>query len=120
MNIADLWAEIEEDQAWRLDEIRFFQNQLTLIPNEEKHDQFRRALILLLYAHFEGFCKFVLSLYVNTINGEDITCGEANHTIAAAALSDLFQTLRDPGSKCPEFRSSLPDDTQLHRFARDR
>jgi hypothetical protein len=35
-------------------------------------------------------------------------------------LSDLFQALRDASSKCKEFAKALPDDTALHRFARDR
>ncbi|BFM40525.1 MAE_28990/MAE_18760 family HEPN-like nuclease [Synechocystis sp. LKSZ1] len=76
MNISDVWAEIEAEQAWRQDEIRFFQNQSTFVA-PEKQDHFRRALILLLYAHFEGFCKFVFILYVNNVNSANIRCGEA-------------------------------------------
>lgn len=120
MNLATLWAEIEDEQAWRIDEMRFFQNQLATLSDENQKEQFRRALILLLYAHFEGFCKFALSLYATTINHEGIACGDANHAIAAASLADLFAALRDPSSRCPEFRTTLPDDSQLHRFARDR
>jgi len=58
-DISDIYAEVEAEYAWRQDEIRFFQNQSTNAP-ENKQDQFRRVLILLLYAHFEGFCKFAL------------------------------------------------------------
>ena len=119
MNIADIWAEIESEQAWRQDEIRFFQNQSTFVAND-KQDQFRRVLILLLYAHFEGFCKFTFTLYVNSVNSVNIKCGEANHAIAAASLSDLFKALRNPEKRCPEFQKALPGDTELHRFARDR
>ncbi|MFN9836724.1 MAG: MAE_28990/MAE_18760 family HEPN-like nuclease, partial [Pseudanabaena sp.] len=56
-DISDILAQIEAEQTWRYDEIRFFQNQATNVPLD-KQDQFRRVLILLLYAHFEGFCKF--------------------------------------------------------------
>src|SRR2546428_5831123 len=120
MNLADLRAELEANQAWRRDEIRFFQNQLTWINAEEKQNQYRRALVLILYAHFEGFCKFALALYVNAVNNTGIKCSEANSAIAAASLANLFRDLRDPQRKSDVFRRKLPDDTQLHRFARDR
>ena len=120
MNLADLRAELEANQAWRRDEIRFFQNHMAGINAEEKQDQYRRALILILYAHFEGFCKFALALYVNAVNNAMIKCSEANSAIAAASLANLFRDLRDPQRKSEVFRRELPDDTQLHRFARDR
>ncbi|BFM40527.1 MAE_28990/MAE_18760 family HEPN-like nuclease [Synechocystis sp. LKSZ1] len=50
----------------------------------------------------------------------NISGGEANYAIAAASLSDLFNTLRNPEKKCPEFQRTLPDDAELHLFARDR
>lgn len=120
MNFAELWAEIEADQTWRQDEIRFFQNQSAKVDSTEKQDYFRRALILLLYAHYEGFCKFTFQLYITAVNSVGITCGEANYAIAAASLSDIFQALRNPEKKSDHFRNELPDDTALHRFARDR
>jgi hypothetical protein len=120
MNIAKLWSEIEEDLTWRLDELRFFQNQLATLTSEQERERFRRALVLLLYAHFEGFSKFALSLYVNSINRSGITCADATFAIAAASLSDLFKALRNPEKKIPEFRHSLPDDMSLHRFGRER
>lgn len=120
MNIAALYAEMEADQQWRQDEVRFFQNQLASIADEDEKNQFRKALVLVLYAHFEGFCKFALTLYVDSVNASGISCGDANHAIAAASLADIFMALRSPDSKCNEFRNSLPDDTKLHRFARDR
>ncbi len=120
MNIAALRAELEADQAWRRDEIRFLQNQASLIGNVAQQALFRRAVVVLLYAHFEGFCSFALNLYVNAINQTGISCGEANHALAAASLADILAALRDPTRKCDQFRNALPDDTQLHRFARDR
>lgn len=118
-DISDILAQIEAEQTWRYDEIRFFQNQSTNVPLD-KQDQFRRVLILLLYAHFEGFCKFALTLYVNNVNAANIKCGQANPAIAAASLADLFKNLRNPDKKCAEFQRSLPDDTELHQFARHR
>lgn len=120
MNIVDLQAQLEADEAWRQDEIRFLQNTGAAISSEDEQRRFRRALILLLYAHFEGYCRFALVLYLQAINGEQITCGEANFALAAAALSDVFAALRDPEKRSDLFRNQLPDDRELHRFARDR
>jgi hypothetical protein len=120
MNIPQLWAEIEEDFSWRRDELRFFQNLLRKVESEEEQERFRRALVLLLYAHFEGFCKFALTLYVDSVNNAGITCAEATFAIAAASLSDLFKALRNPETKIPEFRHALPNDASLHRFGRER
>ncbi len=120
MNVAALWGEIEAEQEWREREMRFFQNHALTIADDEQQDQFRRALVLLLYSHFEGFCKFAFTLYVNAVNSVGLTCAEANSAIAAASLADLFQSLRNPEKKAKEFKADLPDDTQLHRFALDR
>jgi hypothetical protein len=120
MNITELWVEIEEDFSWRQDELRFFQNQLGSLDSEGEQERFRRPLVLLLYAHFEGFCRFALTLYVDSVNKSGITCAEATSAIAAGSLSDLFRALNNPDKKIPEFRHILPDDSKLHRFGRQR
>jgi hypothetical protein len=119
MQIEEIWVDIENELTWRTNEIRFFQNQSELISQEDQKDQFRRVLILLLYAHFEGFCKFSFLLYVNAINNENIKCKDANYTIAAATLSNVFRALRNNQSKCDIFRKTLPDDTKLHQLSRE-
>ena len=120
MNLPDLSAQLELELAWRQAEIRFFQNRGTTLIKVEEQDQYRRAVILVLYAHFEGFCKFAFDLYRTAINGEKVACQDASPAIAAAGWARLFKELRDPSTKCIEFRHALPDDTKLHRFARDR
>lgn len=118
--MSTIHAQIESELKWRQDEIRFFQNTFNKnLIKEEELDQSRRALILLLYAHYEGFVKFTLALYVNTVNSEKVICKNANSAIVAATLSHIFQDLRNPDKKHKDFKRDLPDDTQLHRFARD-
>jgi MAE_28990/MAE_18760-like HEPN len=120
MNLAELRAELEADRAWREEEIRSFQNRGASIDDEKERKRYRRALVLLLYAHYEGFCKFAFVLYASAINRSGILCGEACHAIAAASLADLFRNLRNPQMKSDFFRRQLPDDSKLHRFARER
>lgn len=120
MNLAELWAELEAEKLWRDEEIRFLQNQAAKLNDQADQLRMRRALIVLLYAHFEGYCKFAFSLYVGAINKENIKCGEADYAIAAATLSDLFQSLREPSRKSKLFQNTLPEDRKLHQFALDR
>jgi hypothetical protein len=120
MNLPDLSAQLESELAWRQDEIRFFQNRGTTLLETAERDKYRRAVVLVLYAHFEGFCKFAFDLYRTTINGEQVACSDASPAIAAAGWARLFKELRDPATRCAEFKHALPDDSKLHRFARDR
>lgn len=120
MNIPDLRAELEADRAWREDEVRRLQNLGETLGDAEERDRYRRALVLMLYAHFEGFCKFALSLYCSAINRARIQCEQADFALAAASLAILFRDLRNPDKKSDIFRHSLPDDNKLHIFARDR
>lgn len=120
MNPAAVRAELEADQAWREEEIRLFQNRGAAITDEEELRRYRRALVLLLYAHYEGFCKFAFTLYADAVNRAGIKCGEATYAIAAASLSEVFRNLRNPQMKSDLFRRLLPDDTKLHQFARER
>ena len=119
MNLAELRAELEADRAWREDELRAFQNRGIDITSDIELNRYRRALVLLLYAHYEGFCKFALTLYTSAVNRSGILCGDANTALAAASLSDLFRNLRNPQKKCDLFRRELPDDSKLHQFARE-
>jgi hypothetical protein len=120
MNLARLYAELEADRDWREEEIRAFQNRGAKLENEDDQKRYRRALVLLLYAHYEGFCKFALTLYATAINQSGILCGNADYALAAASLGSLFRDLRNPNKKSDIFRHALPDDSKLHQFARER
>ncbi len=80
----------------------------------------RRSLVLLIYAHLEGSCKFSLNAYVSTINGLAIPCREAIAALVAASLSRVFAALRDINSRHPDLGRELPDDRELHLAARER
>ncbi len=120
VDLADVRAQIELEREWREAELRFFRNRLAFISGEAKQKVYRKALVVMLYAHFEGLCKAILLTYVESLNASGLLVEEANTALAAASLSDVFQALRDPNAKCRIFKRDLPDDTKLHRFARDR
>lgn len=120
MNAEQLRTDIESNLLLRQDEIRFYQNQVELAPVGAAKDRMRRALILLLYAHFEGFTKLALTLYVTAINAEHIACSDAETCLVAATLFDEFNSLRNPQPVAGAFRGANPEDSKLMRFARER
>jgi hypothetical protein len=117
MNVMSIREQLEAEITWRQDEIRFFRNQMSNLSEEER-DQFRKALILMLYAHFEGFFKFSMLSYIKSINDEKICCSEASYSVAAASFQEIFKDLFNIDKKSKIFKKKLPDDTKLHRAAR--
>lgn len=118
MNLPDIHAQLEEELSWRWAEMRLLRNQLGYIADGFNKGRYRKALVVMLYSHFEGFCKTAFSIYVTAINQEQLLCAEANDFIAAASLADVFDAYENRDKKCQLFRKSLPDDAKLHRFAR--
>lgn len=120
LDLADLRAEIELEREWREAELRFLKNRLPFLSDEAKRRIYRKSLVVMLYAHFEGLCKAILQIYVKSLNSSGLLVADANAAIAAATLADVFKALRNPNSKCKVFKKELPDDSKLHQFARDR
>jgi len=101
MDIDNIREQIEKDLEWRLDEIAFFTAQLNhfrklnLSEHEERRiennqKRFRKVLVLILYAHFEGFFRYSLMLYVEAINEEQINLSEAIDVLVASSLYREF------------------------------
>ena len=67
MNLADIRAELEDELRWRTEELRFFKNQLSDFRSDDERNRFRRALVVMLYSHFEGFWKAAFSIYVKAL-----------------------------------------------------
>lgn len=120
VDVNALRAEIESEREWREREMRLLRNQVASLEKEEQREIARKMLVVMLYAHFEGVCKAILSTYVNRVNGLGLKVGEVEPAIGAASLQETFRALGNPNKKCKQFSRALPDDTKLHRFARER
>ncbi|NJO55106.1 MAG: hypothetical protein HC834_00765 [Rhodospirillales bacterium] len=120
IDLAAVRSEIEQEREWREAELRALKNNVAGLRQEQQREIARKALVVMLYAHFEGVAKALFSIYVKEINRLAISLAEAHPALAAAAMAKVFGALRNPSSKCKEFARSLPDDTKLHRYARDR
>lgn len=118
MNLDEFRGQLEIEKSWRLDELRLLKNQLSLIGADEDKDVFRRSLIVMLYAHFEGFVKSALGVYVSFLNAEGIAYGQAIHSLVAASSFELLACLTSNDRKHPFFRLKAPDDPKLHQMHR--
>jgi hypothetical protein len=118
VTIVGIRAELEEEQTWRRDEIRFLHNQIANMQNDKEKDTYRRSLVVMLYAHYEGFCKAALLQYVRAVNDANLFCKDATTSIIATSWMNIFKEIESADVKSKIFRAQLPDDTQLHRFAR--
>jgi len=115
----DVFEELEEDRASREAEIRLIENVIARSQDDKEKTMLRRSLVLLTYAHLEGFCKFALSAYASAINALRIPCKDASIPLVALTLTKVFAALRELNSKHPDF-SKIADDRELHMLARER
>ncbi len=115
-----VYEDIENDRGQREREIRLIENISARTLAEAEQEMLRRSIVLLTYAHFEGFCKFALLSYTAAINALGLPCREACTPIVAATLSKVFAGLRDVNAKHEVFGRSLPEDRELHLLSRQR
>ena len=109
--------DLETEWLWRQDELRLLQNQAAKL--RQSKEVFLRSIVVMLYAHFEGFVRFAFQAYIIEINNADLRCEEVVPAIVAATLHDALKELRNPTKKCRLFKSSLPLDEKLHLFSRE-
>lgn len=118
MDLEDIIAQIEEELTWRIDELRFLRNQLSIINDENDRMRYRKSLVVMLYSYYEGFCKSAFQIYINAINKSSLTRDMVNEYIHTASLNEVFMTYHNESKKSPYFNNLLPDDAKLHRFSR--
>lgn len=119
MDYESFVTQIEQDREWREAEMRSLLNDLARREGQDAQDEFRRPLVALQYAHYEGFTKFALQHYVNAVNSKVLSCSEATPQLVALAFAKVFRELRNPDPKGKLFKGALPADTPLHKFARE-
>lgn len=94
MTLDELLSEIQEDKAWRNQELIHFEN---ILANAQPQEQIlvSKALILLLYSHFEGHVKFIFTCYVEAINQLNLTCGDVITPLVASSLDKIFEEFKN-------------------------
>jgi hypothetical protein len=113
-------AELEEEQRIRLVEIAFLENICTALPTEDEKDRMRRAMVVMLYSHFEGFAKFTLELYRRAVELCGLKCCDVQPALATSALRDLFKAFRSPDQAQNLLPTVLLSSNELRPLAVER
>jgi hypothetical protein len=97
MSVADLRAELEEDLLWRQTELRSLRN---LLIGKKSRDGWAgnelRVLMVMQYAHLEGFTRHALAVYLRGIAASNFTISELSPPLATSALLGEILALRNP------------------------
>lgn len=89
-------SEIERDLEWREAEIALLRIMLvnTKMSNREKLVLFRAAWALL-YAHYEGFCKFALTVYYDNLRSSGLKYRHLPDRTIAFALDRKIKEIKN-------------------------
>lgn len=89
------FQEIERDLEWRESEMAVLRILLAAdnISDREKLVLFRAAWALL-YAHYEGFCKFALTVYFDALQNTGKLCKNLPAKTQAFALNNSLKSIR--------------------------
>ncbi|MBC2214174.1 hypothetical protein HCA87_01205 [Listeria welshimeri] len=118
MDKIDVISQIEEELTWRKDEFYFFKNQLSKMEKESDRERYRKSLVVMLYSHYEGFCKSGFTVYVNAVNSERLLRSDVNIFIRTVSLNDIFLEYGNEAQKDSRFKKKLPEDKKLHKYSR--
>ncbi len=118
MTPEDFRAQLEWDLEWRRKELSILRNQLKNISSEEDKEIYCKTLLVMLYSHFEGFCKVAFLNYIKLINDETIIRSKAIEPIIASSLLDVFHDLSYPqnGTNCCNIFNIPSDETRFSRY----
>jgi hypothetical protein len=120
VSIENVWAQLELEQSWRREELRLLSNSRNALRVEADRDRFRRAQLVMLYAHVEGFCKVALLIYVKAVNNRNVKRLSVCDELVASSLDGLFHALEFGDKKGKVFRSPAPPDEKLLLVSRRR
>ena len=113
MTADEFRANLESDLAWRQEEIAFFKNQLNYIM-EDKKNQYRKALVLILYSHLEGYIKLSLQTYIQHINSLGLTRNMVTVGLKTAAMNKEFNAYDNLDRKSDVFKREDRKSTRLN------
>lgn len=99
--------EIEQDLAWREAEMGSLKMLLaSAVSGSDRQRALLRACSAMLYAHYEGFCKFCWTMMLDTIEAEAHMRKDLAECMAKRSMISVFRQLRGDTS-----------DESLWRFA---
>jgi hypothetical protein len=90
------WSQqLEEDLIWREKELASLKAYVISIDKTSvRYQALLRAMWLLLYAHYEGFCKFTWDLYLEELENLQIQRKKCKDEFVKLSLTDSFKSFR--------------------------
>lgn len=125
-SFANLYTkEIERDLVWREAELAILRKQLLQSAIGSLQEQtLLRANVALLYAHYEGFCKFSVGIYLEALKKRKLKRSDLKWNIAAHSLKKLFLELKQMDHQndfftrfMNEFNSSMDEVAEFENLA---
>ena len=112
--------EIEREYTNRFNELNRYENFLAAsTATDEFQSSYRKMLIVMLYAYYEGFCKKALEIYAEYINSSHECVKNLKVEIASSTLRDEFKKLEDSNYLPLQIKGdALKNDNKLQRFGR--
>lgn len=95
---------IEADLVWREAELASLKNQVRRVSGGSTAQKtLLRALLAMLYAHYEGFCLYALRLFLESLENEKITSASLRQEVMLFALEQHFRRIRKANPSGAEF-----------------
>lgn len=115
-----LCEELEDAYTRREEELVFFENIIPKLDMDaDSSVKYRKALTVMLYSYFEGFCKQSLICYIDHLNKLGLQVKDVKDGLAAASINTSFKKLFDSLNKPIEFDDRyIKEDSILHEYAR--
>lgn len=116
----NLSEELEMEFMKRINELNDYENFLSLHDETESDfaNSYRKMLLVMLYAYFEGFCKKAFLIYIDYINKTKELVNNLHPNLAASTMYDEFKQLKNAMYKPIQLDSKDKDDNKLQQFGR--
>ena len=96
MSITIVQKQIEADLQWREAELVSLKMLLAASPSgSERQRALLRACTAMLYAHYEGFCKFCWVLFQESVESRNHTREQLREALAISSLSKEFKRVKN-------------------------
>lgn len=95
------WStDLERDLDWRFAELAALRSQVALAANGSiLQAGLLRSLVAMLYAHYEGFCKNAIRIYLREIGRRGVARSECLHEIATFSLRKEIRECRNSSNE---------------------
>lgn len=100
--------QLSSDLRWREEELAILRKQLIQSPTGSAQEKtLLRANLAMIYAHYEGFCKFALEVYIDALEKLNLKRHELKWPIAAHSLAPLYRELSNESGQTAFFTKFL-------------